>query len=76
MARGKRSPAAMPVGVDDPRFWHDRAMHALATAARVADPEIKRTLIEIVERYDAIAKLTAERDVVPQPPKRRRRTRR
>jgi hypothetical protein len=62
--------------VNDPRFWHDRAKHALATAARVADPEIKRTLIEIVERYDAIAKLTAERDVVPQPPKRRRRTRR
>jgi hypothetical protein len=66
----------MPVGVDDPRFWHDRAMHALATAARVADPEIKRILIEIVERYDAIAKLVVERDVVPQPPKRRRRSRR
>ena len=62
--------------VNDPRFWRDRALHALATAARVADPEIKRTLIEIVERYDAIAKLTAERDVVPQLPKRRRRIRR
>jgi len=62
--------------VNDPRFWHDRAKHALATAARVADPEIKRTLIEIVERYEAIAKLTAERAVVPQPPKRRRRIRR
>jgi hypothetical protein len=59
--------------VDDPRFWHDRAKHALATAARVADPEIKRTLIEIVERYEAIAKLTAELDV-PKPPRRRRPT--
>jgi hypothetical protein len=64
------------VNVNDPRFWHDRAKHALATAARVADPEIKRTLMEIVERYDAIAKLVAELDVLPQPPKKRRRTRR
>ena len=65
-----------PVGVNDPRFWHDRARHALATAARVADPEIKHTLMEIVERYDAIAKLVAERDVVPPATKKRRRTRR
>jgi hypothetical protein len=62
------------VDVDDPRFWHDRAMHALATAGRVVDPEIKRMLIDIGERYDAIAKLAAERDVVPQPRRRRRPT--
>jgi hypothetical protein len=62
------------VSVDDPKFWHDRAMHALATAARVADPERKRILIDIAERYAAVAKLTAEREVISKSPQRRRPT--
>jgi hypothetical protein len=62
------------VSVDDPKFWHDRAMDARATAARVADPERKRILMDIAERYTAIAKLTAERDVIRQSPQRRRPT--
>ena len=47
---------------------HDRAIEVRAMEARVADPEIKRILVDIAQRYDA-AKLTAERGEVSKRPK-------
>jgi hypothetical protein len=38
-----------------PRFWHDRAEEAWSMASQMPDPEAKSTLVEIAERYDALA---------------------
>jgi len=61
----------MVVSVDDPKYWHDKALEVHAIERRASDPRIKRMLTEIAQRYDAIAKLTAERVVVPKPARRK-----
>jgi hypothetical protein len=37
------------------RFWHDRAEEAWSLASQMPDPEAKSSLVEIAERYDALA---------------------
>lgn len=36
-------------------FWHDRAEEVWSMASQMPDPEAKSTLVEIAERYDALA---------------------
>jgi hypothetical protein len=37
------------------KFWHDRAEEAWSMASQMGDPMAKSTLVEIAERYDALA---------------------
>lgn len=37
------------------KFWHDRAEEVWSLASQMPDPEAKTTLVEIAERYDALA---------------------
>ena len=60
------------IRIDDPRYWHNRALEVRAQAQRTSDPRFKRMLTEIAQRYEELAKLTAEGGVVPAPPKRKR----
>ncbi len=47
------------------RFWHDRAEEAWSMASQMPDPAAKSTLIEIAERYDALADGMAAKQTVP-----------
>ncbi|MGE5150714.1 MAG: hypothetical protein ACM3II_11385 [Rhodospirillaceae bacterium] len=44
------------------RFWHDRAEEAWSMASQMPDPEAKSTLVEIAERYDALADSMTAKD--------------
>ncbi len=44
------------------KFWHDRAEEAWSMASQMPDPEAKSTLVEIAERYDALADSMAARE--------------
>jgi hypothetical protein len=46
------------------RFWHDRAEEAWSMASQMLDPEAKSTLVEIAERYDALAASMAAKEAV------------
>ena len=46
------------------RFWHDRAEQAWSLASQMPDPEAKSTLVEIAERYDALAASMAAKEAV------------
>ena len=46
------------------RFWHDRAEEAWSMASQMPDPEAKSTLVEIAERYDALAASMAAKEAV------------
>ena len=46
------------------RFWHDRAEEAWSVASQMPDPEAKSTLVEIAERYDALADSMAAKEAV------------
>jgi hypothetical protein len=61
----------MVVSVDDPKYWHDKALEVRAMERRASDPQIKRMLTEIAQRYDAIARLTAERVEIPKTARRK-----
>ena len=37
------------------KLWHDRAEEVWSMASQMPDPEAKSTLVEIAERYDALA---------------------
>ena len=47
------------------RFWHERAEEVWSMASQMPDPEAKSTLVEIAERYDALADSIATKEVVP-----------
>lgn len=44
------------------RFWHDRAEEVWSMASQMPDPEAKSTLVEIAERYDALADSMAAKE--------------
>ena len=46
------------------RFWHDRAEEAWSMASQMPHPEAKSTLVEIAERYDALAASMAAKEAV------------
>ncbi len=48
------------------KFWHDRAEEAWFQASQMPDPEAKSTLVEIAERYDALADSIAGKEAVLQ----------
>jgi len=43
-------------------FWHDRAEEAWSMASQMPDPAAKSTLVEIAERYDALADSMAAKE--------------
>ena len=45
----------------EPEHWLRRALDARQMAEWVSDPEAKRLLSEIAERYEKIAKIAAQR---------------
>ena len=44
------------------KFWHERAEEVWSMASQMPDPEAKSTLVEIAERYDALADDMAARE--------------
>ena len=48
------------------KFWHDRAEEVWSQASQMPDPEAKSTLVEIAERYDALADSIAAKEAVLQ----------
>ena len=46
------------------RFWHDQAEEVWSMASQMPDPEAKSTLVEIAERYDALADTMAAKEAV------------
>jgi hypothetical protein len=44
------------------RFWHDRAEEAWSMASQMSDSQAKSTLVEIAERYDALADSMAAKE--------------
>jgi hypothetical protein len=46
----------MPSEVDAPERWRTRAAEARATADEMSDPEAKRTLLNIAEAYERLAR--------------------
>jgi hypothetical protein len=50
--------------LDDAKNWRDKAAHARAVAQSLADPQSKRLMLEIAERYGLLVKHAEERDTV------------
>ena len=46
------------------KFWHDRAEEVWSQASQMPDPEAKSTLVEIAERYDALADSMATKEAM------------
>jgi hypothetical protein len=42
--------------LNDPKQWRTRANEARAHVGKITDPEAKRTMLEIVDRYETLAK--------------------
>jgi hypothetical protein len=51
----------MPLIHSDPEHWHERAAEARALAEKISDPEGKKAMIEIAEKYDRVAAQALER---------------
>jgi hypothetical protein len=45
-------------------FWHDQAEEAWSLASQMSDSEAKSMLVEIAERYDALADSIAVKEAV------------
>jgi hypothetical protein len=45
----------------DAEHWHDRAEDARKLAAQIPDPASRRTMLEIAESYDSLARRAAQR---------------
>ena len=46
------------------KFWHDQAEEVWSMASQMPDPEAKSTLVEIAERYDALADSMATKEAM------------
>lgn len=46
---------------DDPKHWLDRAKTARAHAEQISDPELKRTMLDIAESYETLARRAEQR---------------
>ncbi len=42
--------------LNDPKQWRTRASEARAHVGKITDPEAKRMMLEIVDRYETLAK--------------------
>ena len=47
--------------MDDPAHWRQRAQEARTEADKMADPDAKRTLLEIAEAFERLAVLAVKR---------------
>jgi hypothetical protein len=45
----------MPPIHNDPEHWHARAAEARALAEKMSDPEDKKAMTEIAEKYERVA---------------------
>jgi hypothetical protein len=45
----------------DPRHWHNRAEDACKLAVQILDPVSRRTVLEIAESYESLARRAARR---------------
>ena len=45
----------MPLIHNDPEHWHERAAEARALAEKMSDPEGKKAMIEVAEKYERVA---------------------
>ena len=45
----------------NPQHWHDRAEDARKVAAQIIDPVSSRTMLEIAEAYESLARRAAQR---------------
>ena len=51
--------------IDNPKHWRDRAEKMRALASKIDDPKNKRTMLEIADGYDRLAKRAEERKAAP-----------
>jgi hypothetical protein len=49
----------------DPEHWHSRAEDARKIAAQIIDPVSSRTMLEIAEAYESLARRAAHRLLDP-----------
>ena len=52
----------MPLRFGSPKYWHERAEEARATAEGMSDPEAKRAMLVIAAGYELIAKRAEARE--------------
>ena len=45
----------MPLIHNDPEHWHERAAEARALSEEMPDPESKKAMLEIAEKYERVA---------------------
>lgn len=66
---GEKHVWSVPVLSADPKHWLERAEEARAVADGMRDPEARRAMLEIAERYERIAKRAEARGAgVAMPP--------
>lgn len=53
----------MPLRFGSPKYWHERAEEARATAEGMSDPKAKQALLVIALSYEKIAKRAEAREV-------------
>jgi len=51
----------MPLIHNDPEHWHERAAEARALSEKMSDPEDKKTMLEVAEKYERVAARALER---------------
>jgi hypothetical protein len=51
----------MPLIHNDPEHWHVRAAEARALAEKMSDPEGKKAMMEIAEKYERLVTRALER---------------
>jgi len=59
----------VPLLYNDPAHWWERAVEARALADKMTDPEGKRAMLDIAEKYDRLAARAVERLAQQSPPK-------
>jgi hypothetical protein len=56
---------AVPIPLDDPEHWRQRAQEMRALAEDTKDPESKRRMLEVADGYDGLAQRAEERRIKP-----------
>ena len=62
-ALGADRKAPVPMSLNDPKYWRQRAQEARSLAALMTDPKAKRMMASITEDYERLAKITEQRAV-------------
>ena len=53
----------VPIPVNDPAHWRQRADEARRMAEQLSDPAVKQALLDVAASYDRLAKLAEERPI-------------